>query len=471
MRGKLITTLLIAVFFSTLLVNIGFAAPPLTNTSVTVTPSLNTGLPGAYFTVAITIADVADVYAWEIDLHYPPYLSVITVTKVTDGGFLAGGFFVSSDNPFAGVVTAGSTLIGNVPGVSGSGTLCTIEFYILEAGEGPLELEVALVKRVGGQLYDIPVRHIGDSYFQGPTVDLVRLEILPGRDMLVGDMAEFDAKVRNDGNVPLYVYVTFEIERIEDAYFRQLQGGQWWYGLGTLPAPWWIDPLECDGYYVHWGEGFFGVYWNKVGSNWLSAIDYPTNYLWADETQDAAMSAAYTFEDMTLDPKNIINEVTLEGYTHSTNINIDLDMYTVSPTVFDWLGSLWGTTTWGWHSPRWTTESVLDTVPAVGTEAGLNSIELLTYHYAPDPVDYAGVMMADALRLNVQLASKTEDNTGQVYVVQPGGTLEIDPTTIGNLHVEDVGTYVVKATAWYSYYGTFFNPGAKVRSLNYKISE
>lgn len=170
MRGKTISALLIAVFFSSLIVNVGFTAPPSANTVVSVDPSTVEGLPGDTFTVDITIDRAEDVYAWEIKLQYPPYQAVMTTTDIDDGGFLAGGFFASNDDVFAGVVTAGSTLVGPVPGANGRGVLCRITFAVLEAGEGALDLiRVALVKRVGSDLIDLPVPHINNGYYYGPT--------------------------------------------------------------------------------------------------------------------------------------------------------------------------------------------------------------------------------------------------------------------------------------------------------------
>lgn len=463
--------MLIAVFLSSLMVNMGFAAPPAT-AIVSVEPSLVEGLPGDYFTVDITIKGAEDVYAWEIKLQYPPYLATLTVTDVEDGGFLMNGWFLWKDKGFKGQVQAGSTLMGQVPGITGSGVLCRITFFVLEAGEGNLDLiSVVLVRRVGVDLFEIPIKRVDNGYYQGPTVDLVRLEMPNGRDLNVGEMQQFNSKIRNDGDVPMYAYVQFEIERLEDSAYMSLGTGQWWYGLDPLPEPWWIDPLDCDGYYVSWLDGYFGVYWNYEGTSpWLDAIN-DGNYIWADETQDAAMSASYTFEDISLPDTQQIKRVVLEGYTTSTNVDIDLDMYTASPTVFDWLGSLWGDGTWGWHTPRWIGEDASEALPALKTEAGLNSVELIPYHFAPDPVAFAGVMTVDKLRFQVQLEYKSVDPLEPtVYLIEPGGTLELDATTIGVLHDGDIGTYMVKATCWYSYYGTFFNPSNKVVSRSYWVA-
>lgn len=94
------------------------------------------------FTAEIVMHDVTDLYAWQVAVTFDP--NVLTVINVPEEGFLNTKFpcFVWSDHSFLGEgnVLIGTTLLGNVPGVCGSGTLATIEFGVI--GEGSRELQL-----------------------------------------------------------------------------------------------------------------------------------------------------------------------------------------------------------------------------------------------------------------------------------------------------------------------------------------
>lgn len=483
MRGKIVSLTLIAVIFASLLMNLGFIEAKVGNTMIRVEPSEVTGLPGEYFTVDITIDKAEHVYAWECLLGYPPYRAVLAPTKVEAGGFLPTPAIFVADNPFDGELLFGQTLVGPHAGVSGSGLLARITFFVLEAGEGPLEfLETAIVD----PNLNLMVHQSRDGYYAGPAAELVRKNLPLGRDRQVGDMQEFHVKVRNPSDVPLHVWAQWEMTRLEDLEYQALGDGQWSYGFGPLPF-WWIDPLTVDNYYKSWADGYFGTTWDRIGANpYLDAIDYPDNYVTCTGTpvynettgefmyidNDAAMTAAYEFEDVTLNAGESINNVILEGYCHSDNINIDFDVYTQAPTVFDWLGSLWGTDTWGWHEPRWTGgASASELLPDLLTEEGLNDLELILYFYAPGEA-FAGTATVDQLRLQVELTlARFVPGVPEILVIPPN-TAEFDlpMASMGPLTEYDVGTYMCSVTLYYSYGGEWFNPAAKTQTFKWFVS-
>jgi len=101
---------------------------------------------GKTFTVNITIAEVTDLCGWQFKLYYNN--TVLDCTNATEGPFLATGgnteFLKILDNAYNathGKAYVACTLVGMVPGVTGSGVLATIKFQIKAEGETPLNLD------------------------------------------------------------------------------------------------------------------------------------------------------------------------------------------------------------------------------------------------------------------------------------------------------------------------------------------
>jgi hypothetical protein len=125
-----------------------FQLIPLANaqiyTTVSVLPSLVTDkVPGDSFSVGIRITNGSNVYSWEFELSYAPYSEILTVTDVREGPFLQGGgdtYMVRTIDNSAGLVQAGCTLTGEVPGVYGDGILAIVDFEVVGGGECVLDL-------------------------------------------------------------------------------------------------------------------------------------------------------------------------------------------------------------------------------------------------------------------------------------------------------------------------------------------
>jgi hypothetical protein len=110
-------------------------------------PSQTVGALGDSFTVNVSIAYVSNLYGYGFKLYYDS--TVMNGTQVIDGSFLKSQgqtyFLVVNFTDYydstRGVVAIVCTLLGNVPGKSGSGVLATIEFKSLAvATSNPLNL-------------------------------------------------------------------------------------------------------------------------------------------------------------------------------------------------------------------------------------------------------------------------------------------------------------------------------------------
>jgi hypothetical protein len=114
------------------------------STTMQVTPSTTTAGGGTTFTLDVTVTDVTDLAVWEFRLFY--LNTILNCTNITEGPLLKEGgstFFDSTIrnayNATHGWLLAGSTLLGQVPGVNGTGTLATITFQTMAAGDTPLQ--------------------------------------------------------------------------------------------------------------------------------------------------------------------------------------------------------------------------------------------------------------------------------------------------------------------------------------------
>jgi len=109
--------------------------------TVYVYPSSSTVVVGQTFSVDIRISAVSDLYGWEFKLGWNPDL--LNVVDVTEGPFLKQGgstFFTKKVNNTLGYILVDCTLLGDVPGVNGEGTLAIVKFYAEKEGTSVLDL-------------------------------------------------------------------------------------------------------------------------------------------------------------------------------------------------------------------------------------------------------------------------------------------------------------------------------------------
>lgn len=110
--------------------------------TVSVDPNLSYGMLGESFTVDIQIADVVNLYGWQVNMSFNP--SVVEVVNITEGEFLkdqpegtSGDSRIENEKGWA---TFSWMTMGKQPGVYGAGQLATVEFLILAEGESVLNI-------------------------------------------------------------------------------------------------------------------------------------------------------------------------------------------------------------------------------------------------------------------------------------------------------------------------------------------
>jgi general secretion pathway protein D len=120
------------------------AQPPV----LSIAPSSLTVQLGQNVSLDVRITNVIDVYAVQFDVVFDP--KILSAASITEGAFLPTGgttFFIPGtiDN-IAGTITAtADSLIGPIPGVTGTGTLATITFHALTPGTSAITLANVLL--------------------------------------------------------------------------------------------------------------------------------------------------------------------------------------------------------------------------------------------------------------------------------------------------------------------------------------
>jgi hypothetical protein len=169
------------------------------STTISVSPSTITASVGQNFTVNVTVSNVYDLYGWQFRLNWTAGL--IEVVKVTEGPFLRLGgstYFYWDVNATAGRMVADCTLLGNVPGVSGSGTLATITFNVKGVGQSPLTLwDVVLLNSFEQSILCQVVS--GYGYFKAAhDVAVTAVNVSP-LTVVPGDIVYINVTVQNKG--------------------------------------------------------------------------------------------------------------------------------------------------------------------------------------------------------------------------------------------------------------------------------
>ncbi|HXX87926.1 MAG TPA: dockerin type I domain-containing protein [Candidatus Acidoferrum sp.] len=114
---------------------------------VFVDPSNVTCGVGNYFSIDIAIANVSDLYGWEFKLGWNA--SLLDESSVNEGPFLNSTgptFFTYYLNTTDDHVVVDCTLLGEISGANGDGTLANVTFYTNAAGNTSLTLyDVTLI--------------------------------------------------------------------------------------------------------------------------------------------------------------------------------------------------------------------------------------------------------------------------------------------------------------------------------------
>lgn len=119
---------------------------------------------GSVFDLDVLLSGVTDLYGYQFTLGFDSH--VLQVVSISEGGFLAsGGSTVGDtgviDNAVGTVGLVYNSLVGAVPGVSGSGTLAHLRFQVL--GQGVAALSFGDVALLDSQIGDLKVQVQGLS--------------------------------------------------------------------------------------------------------------------------------------------------------------------------------------------------------------------------------------------------------------------------------------------------------------------
>lgn len=114
--------------------------------TVSIQPQTTTVFGGNTFTLDVNISNVSDLFAFQFDLGFNP--SILSAVSIMEGSFLPGGgttFFIPGaiDNVGGTIAATADSLIGLIPGGTGSGTLAEVEFKALGSGTNGISLSNA----------------------------------------------------------------------------------------------------------------------------------------------------------------------------------------------------------------------------------------------------------------------------------------------------------------------------------------
>ena len=145
---------------------------------------------GEQFTIDLVIADVSNLYGWQVNVTFNP--SVLNVDKVTEGPFLKSANKTAMPKPSIdnsrGYVLAAATLMPPYPpaGATGSGVLANITFTVKSGGGSTLHFDEALTyfRTVQAQTV-VPIEGVvrqDGTYSSGGSVGLggVPFELIAG---------------------------------------------------------------------------------------------------------------------------------------------------------------------------------------------------------------------------------------------------------------------------------------------------
>jgi len=145
LRKTLVSILVLSVItvLTTYLPTPGSSSPA----SIEVVPVSAEKWPGEFLIVNITVSDVTDLYLWMFRLRWNK--TVLQLNSIREGPFLEEGgdtsgimlspMTLSEINGAGRIEEAACSLVGAVPGVSGSGTIATLNFTCLSLGSTSIE--------------------------------------------------------------------------------------------------------------------------------------------------------------------------------------------------------------------------------------------------------------------------------------------------------------------------------------------
>ena len=159
-----------------------------------------TQVPGTSFTVNVNVKNVTDLYGFDFWLNYTT--TVLTATEIRLGDLFPTGSWKVDEkiNDLVGYIRYWVTMPLGTPrggGVTGSGTLATINFTVQDYGESPLDLYNTLLSDSYGIYWD---KEVYDGYFSNippPSRLYVDPESVVNPDLVPGNNFAINVNVFN----------------------------------------------------------------------------------------------------------------------------------------------------------------------------------------------------------------------------------------------------------------------------------
>jgi hypothetical protein len=132
-------------------------AIPATSKATTIGIGSISASPPNVLVVPITISGASDLYAFQFDITFNP--SILQLDLISEGPFLQSGgatFFIPGaiDNLLGSATFTADTLVGATTGVSGNGTLATLNFETIAPGSSSFTLSNVIL--LDSDLNDVP---------------------------------------------------------------------------------------------------------------------------------------------------------------------------------------------------------------------------------------------------------------------------------------------------------------------------
>jgi hypothetical protein len=165
--------------------------------------------PGSNFTINIKVAQITDLYAWNITLYWNP--AILEAKNVTEGQFLKSAgttaFAPPEINQPGGYLNANCTLVDLVPGANGTGTIANITFQVKAKGQSRISLTMSrpplpdLDKSLLVDGKKAPIYHAtGNSVFSNLVRDISVTKIeVSSSTVKVGDSITVNVTIKNEG--------------------------------------------------------------------------------------------------------------------------------------------------------------------------------------------------------------------------------------------------------------------------------
>jgi hypothetical protein len=396
----------------------------LSTTTVAVSPSSVTVPVSQNFTINVNVSGVSDLYGWEFQLDWNSTL--LDAVNVSEGPFLKTGgntFFTYTVNATMGNMIVDCALMGDIPGVSGDGTLATITFYTKSVGECQLDLHDVILLNSLEQ--SIQCQTLGGYGYFTPPHDIAVTDVTASPiTVLPGNIIKVNVTIQNQGNFTEVFNVTvYANSKVIGVQYVSLGKGS----STTITFVWNTTGFEKGDYTV-------------LAS--ASVVPGEVNTANNSKVADSIVTILYSGHDVAVIRVEPVKTVVGQGY--NTDITVIVKNYGIFNETF-------GTT-------AYVNTSAIQTQTVTLTSG--NSIKLT---YTWNTAGFAkGNYTVSAYAWPVPGETDTADNNytdGTVYVGIPG-----DVNADGKVDMRDIGTICM---AYGSYPGyPKWNPNADVNGDN-----